>query len=58
MLNFHIVWTLSMLIIFIAIFVWAFSRRRQADFDEASRLPLEADESDRIPAPADGVERP
>jgi cytochrome c oxidase cbb3-type subunit 4 len=32
--------TLFSLLMFIAIWVWAWSRRNQAGFDEAARLPL------------------
>lgn len=50
MLTFHIIWTLLLLLIFIGIFIWAFDRRRRADFEAASQLPLEPDNYDRIPA--------
>jgi cytochrome c oxidase cbb3-type subunit IV len=30
-----------LLVTFIGLWVWAWSRRRQPDFDEAARLPLE-----------------
>ncbi|MBX2885273.1 MAG: cbb3-type cytochrome c oxidase subunit 3 [Granulosicoccus sp.] len=46
--TFHIVWTISMLVIFTAIIMWAFSRRRRLDFDEAAQLPLEPDDYNRI----------
>lgn len=55
--NFHIIWTLSMLLMFLAIIVWAFSRRRKSDFEQASHLPLEDDESEIIPPPPPGLER-
>lgn len=50
MLTFHIIWTLLLLLIFVGIFIWAFDRRRRADFEAASQLPLEPDNYDRIPA--------
>ena len=36
--------TLLAMIAFIAVCVWAFSRHKKADFDEASRLPFDDDE--------------
>jgi cytochrome c oxidase cbb3-type subunit 4 len=36
-----------MLVLFVAVCIWAFSSRRKADFDEASRLPLEDNDEDR-----------
>ena len=44
MSQFHIVWTLTLMAIFIGIFVWAWSSKRKADFDEASRLPLDPED--------------
>lgn len=35
--------TLLLMIVFLGIVFWAYSRRRRKDFDEASRLPLEDD---------------
>lgn len=40
---FHSLWTVAVLVIFIGIIIWAFSKRRKADFDEAAHLPLEDD---------------
>jgi cytochrome c oxidase cbb3-type subunit 4 len=37
--------TVVLMMLFIALVVWAFSRRRKKDFDEAARLPLEEDEA-------------
>lgn len=42
-------WTVVVAILFIAIVAWAWSARRAAEFDEASRIPLEPDLDDRIP---------
>ena len=38
---FHSLWTIVVLITFIGIIVWAWSKNRSSDFDEAARLPLE-----------------
>jgi cytochrome c oxidase cbb3-type subunit IV len=38
---FHSVWTLLLMVIFIAIIVWAWSGKRKRSFDEAARMPLE-----------------
>lgn len=38
------IWTLALMITFVAICYWAWSSRRRKDFDAASRLPLEEDE--------------
>ena len=40
---FHALWTIAVLAIFIGIIIWAFSKGRKTDFDEAARLPLEDD---------------
>jgi cytochrome c oxidase cbb3-type subunit IV len=34
-------WTLALMIVFVAICAWAWSRRRRRDFEEAANLPLE-----------------
>jgi cytochrome c oxidase cbb3-type subunit 4 len=39
----RIVATLASFVTFIGILVWAYSRRRSADFEVASRLPFEQD---------------
>jgi cytochrome c oxidase cbb3-type subunit 4 len=36
-------WTLLVLIVFLAIVVWAFSKKRRKRFEEAARIPLEED---------------
>ncbi|AVI62456.1 CcoQ/FixQ family Cbb3-type cytochrome c oxidase assembly chaperone [Halomonas sp. GFAJ-1] len=38
--------TLFLIIAFIGIFVWSYSKRRKPDFDEAANLPF-ADDSDK-----------
>jgi len=35
--------TLALLIAFVALVVWAWSRRRKPDFDAMARMPLEED---------------
>ena len=49
MLHFHIVWTIAMLAIFIAIVGWAFSARRRDDFAAAANLPLDQSDDAQIP---------
>ena len=44
------IFTALMLLLFVAICVWAFSSRRNKDFDEASRLPLDEDKDTQPPA--------
>lgn len=41
----HSLWTVLLLVIFLAIVVWVFFVKRSSDFEEASRMPLERDES-------------
>ncbi len=50
MTNFHIIWTLTMLVIFFLIIFWAFSSKRKAEFETAANIALEPDDSDRIPS--------
>jgi cytochrome c oxidase cbb3-type subunit 4 len=35
--------TVVMFILFIGVFVWAYSSRRKTDFEEAAQLPLDED---------------
>ncbi len=37
-------WSIIVLITFLGIVVWAYSRKRKPDFDEAARLPFDDDE--------------
>ena len=46
MSTFHSFWTLCLLVLFIAIFFWAWSSRRKGEFEEAARLPLDDDQLD------------
>ncbi len=41
---FHSIWTVAVLVIFIGIVFWAYSKRRHSDFEEAANLPLEDDQ--------------
>ena len=38
------VMTVVMMAVFVGIVVWAWSRRNQADFDEAAQLPFRQDD--------------
>ena len=40
------IFTLVMLILFVALCFWAWSSKRKADFDEAAQLPFRDDEND------------
>ncbi len=42
----HSLWTVLLLVIFVAIVVWVFVIKRSGDFDEVARMPLEDDEPD------------
>ncbi|MFO1352402.1 MAG: cbb3-type cytochrome c oxidase subunit 3 [Gammaproteobacteria bacterium] len=42
---FHSLYTVVLFIVFISIVIWAYSRKRKRDFDEAARLPF-SDEAD------------
>ena len=44
--------TLVLMVAFVAIVIWAWSGKRREDFEEAARLPLEDDPS------SSGAERP
>jgi len=41
--TFRGVMTAILMVLFIALVFWAYSRRRKPDFDAAARLPLEED---------------
>ena len=53
--TFRGVMTLLIMIAFLGVVAWAFSRRRRDDFDEASRLPF-ADDDDEPPRERDKQE--
>jgi cytochrome c oxidase cbb3-type subunit IV len=42
------IFTGILLLLFVGMWVWAFSRRQRAKFDEAARIPLEED-TERLP---------
>lgn len=44
--TFHSIWTLVLFISFIGIVIWAYSKRRKSQFDEAANLVF-ADEEDK-----------
>ena len=39
------IWTLIVMVIFLGIVVWAFSRKHQSAFDEAAKRPIDDDDS-------------
>ncbi len=39
------IWTIVVMVIFFGVLLWAFSRKRKSEFDEAARLPLDDDDS-------------
>lgn len=41
----HSIWTIVVMVVFLSIVVWAYSSKRQVEFDEAARLPLDDDDS-------------
>jgi len=43
--TFHAIWTALLMILFILIFIKAWSRKRIQEYTEASRIPLEDDSS-------------
>ncbi len=47
------VFTIVMLLLFVAICFWAFSSKRKTEFDAAARLPLEPD-SENLPDASSG----
>ena len=48
MITFHVVWTVVLFVIFVAIIMWAWSSKRKKQFDEAARLPLEDDDVEKL----------
>ncbi len=49
------IFTVVLLVTFLGIVVWAFSRKRRQSFDEAAQLPLENDEP--LPPRGDDIDR-
>lgn len=42
---FQSIWTVVVMIVFLSIVWWAYSNKRQPEFEETARLPLEDDDS-------------
>ena len=40
------IWTIVVMVTFLGIVAWAFSKKRKSAFDEAARLPFEDETSD------------
>jgi cytochrome c oxidase cbb3-type subunit 4 len=51
------IFTAILLVLFVGMWVWAFSSRRRARFDEAARMPLE-DDAVRKPLEGHPEQRP
>ena len=49
---FHSYWTVLLLVVFIAIGIWAYSGKRRQAFKDAARIPLE---EDKIPPPKENL---
>jgi cytochrome c oxidase cbb3-type subunit 4 len=43
------IFTAILLVLFVGLWVWAFSNRQRARFDEAARIPLQDDEPGERP---------
>ncbi|WP_069471398.1 cbb3-type cytochrome c oxidase subunit 3 [Candidatus Marithrix sp. Canyon 246] len=39
------IWTIIVMVIFFGVVVWAFSRKRKSEFDDAAHLPIDDDDS-------------
>jgi len=53
---FDSIWTVVVLVVFVAIVIWAFSPKRKQELERAARIPLE-DDDDARPAGRDGRAR-
>jgi cytochrome c oxidase cbb3-type subunit 4 len=42
---FQSVWTIIVMLVFLGIVIWAYSRKRQTSFDEAARSAIDDDDS-------------
>ena len=40
--------TAALFVLFVALWIWAWSRKRKPDFDEAAQLPLGEDDRSRL----------
>jgi cytochrome c oxidase cbb3-type subunit 4 len=47
---FHSLWTIVLMVLFVGIVIWAWSKNRKSSFDMAARVPLEDDETPGLPA--------
>lgn len=56
MTDLHVALTVVSFLIFIGIVIWAFSRRRKRDFDEAANLPFRGHDFDTRAKSADQKE--
>ena len=45
LIKFQSIWTVIVFIIFVGIFLWAWSSKNKAAFDEASKIPLEDEDA-------------
>lgn len=45
-LSFHSLWTVIIFISFIGIFIWAYSKRREKEFDEAANMIFTEDKKE------------
>ena len=43
--DFHSLWTVVVLVVFVAIVVWVFSGKRKQRFEEAARIPFQDDDA-------------
>jgi cytochrome c oxidase cbb3-type subunit 4 len=50
--------TVAAFVAFLGVIVWAYSRRRKRDFDEASQLPFADEPSDRARSDEDAPKVP
>lgn len=55
--DFRAWYTLLLILVFVGIAAWAYSRKRKQDFDEAANLPLNEPESPAQPTTQKGAER-
>ena len=44
----HGIWTLILVITFVAIVIWTFSKSKKAEFEQAARIPLEDEVTDTL----------
>ena len=44
----HSYWTVLLLVVFVAIIIWAFSSKRRKTFETLASMPLEEDQIDSV----------